>query len=842
MSSESSNSTTQSTVRPDGGDGVRPRPAELLSKEPPPGTRSDGQSASAIGRQPLSEDARRIDALYRMTDRLYHALSEKDVYESALQAIVTGLDCDRASILLYDDQQVMRFVAWKGLSESYRDAVEGHSPWTPEVRNPEPACIQDFATAEIDPALKATILAEGIRSAAFVPLCADGSLVGKFMSYFDEPHAFGEDEIELSLTIARQLAFTIQRRKAERDLREREERFRAFLAASSEVIYTMNADWTELRHLDGKQFVADTKGPIQAWLEKYIHPSDQSRVMEAVRRATETKGAFELEHRIIRADGSLGWVFSRALPMFDRRGEITEWFGVARDVTERKRSEEALEYQRRLYEAILTNTPDLAYVFDLDHRFIYANEGLLRMWGKSWEEAIGKNCLELGYEPWHAEMHDREIDQIVATKQPVRREVPFTGTMGRRIYDYLLVPVIGADGEVAAVAGTTRDVTEAREADRRKDEFLAMLAHELRNPLAPISNAIHMLRREKNGDPVQQEAHAIIARQTAQLRRLVDDLLEVARITTGRIQLQREWVMLSGIVESAVQSVRSLIEQQSHRLVVSVPDEPLWVYADTARLEQVLVNLLNNAAKYTLSAGRIELAASCNDEKVCISVRDTGIGIEPQLLPRVFDLFTQAERSLDRSYGGLGVGLSLVKNLVEMHGGDVEARSELGKGSEFIVRLPASRKRTAAVSAPKAEAASSARLRVLVVDDNVDAAESVAMLLRTCGHDTATAYDGSAAVEAAGEYLPDAVLLDIGLPKMNGYEVARQLRKNPELGRTMLVAMTGYGQAQDHKRSGDAGFDAHLVKPVDFPVVERTLEKLMAARDGGKPGRARSHG
>ena len=246
-----------------------------------------------------------------------------------------------------------------------------------------------------------------------------------------------------------------------------DERFRALVTATSDVVYSMSADWSEMRHLVGRDFIADTTEPSRGWLEKYIPRDDQPRVLETIAHAVRTKGVFELEHRVLRPDGTLGWTLSRAIPILDERGEIVEWFGAAGDVTRRKQAEAALaearsdaDWQHRLYEAILGNTPDLVYVWDLDHRFIYANEALLKMWGKTWDEAIGKNCLELGYEPWHAAMHDREIEQVVATGKPVRGEVPFTGTFGRRIYDYIFVPVVGPDGKVEAVAGTTRDVTE----------------------------------------------------------------------------------------------------------------------------------------------------------------------------------------------------------------------------------------------------------------------------------------------------------------------------------------------------------------------------------------------
>ena len=485
-----------------------------------------------------------------------------------------------------------------------------------------------------------------------------------------------------------------------------------------------------------------------------------------------------------------------------------------------------MAHQRQLYEAILSNTPDFAYVFDLNHRFAYANEGLLKMWGKTREEAIGKTCLELGYEPWHAAMHDREIDHIVATKKPIRGEVPFTGTFGRRDYDYVLVPVLGTDGEVVAVAGTTRDVTERkqteatlRESDRRKDEFIAMLAHELRNPVAPIRNAGEILARLAT-DERQTALAGVLKRQTDQLSRLLDDLLEVARVTQGRITLKHETVAIQTCVQMAVEAVEPMIKERHLRLSVTRQGLSIFVDADKVRLTQCIVNLLTNAAKFTPANGDISINSRIEDYQAVIEVRDTGLGISAELLPKVFDLFVQGERSLDRSEGGLGIGLSVCKQLIEMHGGHVTASSEgVSHGSTFVIHLPLAREDGAPRESPTE--AGSAKRRILVVDDNKDAADSLAALLEIEGHEVTAVYTPEAGLEEVERLKPDLVLLDIGLPRITGYEVAQRIKAAHPL--MSVVALSGYGRPEDKQRSADAGFDAHLVKPVDFSDLRQLM-------------------
>ena len=375
--------------------------------------------------------------------------------------------------------------------------------------------------------------------------------------------------------------------------------------------------------------------------------------------------------------------------------------------------------------------------------------------------------------------------------------------------------------------------TELSELHRRKDEFLAMLSHELRSPLAAITNAVQLLGLQRGSESLsQQQARGIIERQMGQLQHLVDDLLEVSRITTGRVQLRREPVAVSGIVEVAVETIRPLIEQRRHELTVSLPPEPIWLHADAARLEQVVVNLLTNAAKYTDEGGHVWLTVQQEGDECVLRVRDTGVGITPALLPRIFDLFTQAEQSLDRSQGGLGIGLALVHQLTELHGGRVEAASVLGQGSEFVVRLPVAPTDPLRPPSPVTETGqpTTRPLRVLVVDDNVDLVLSFSMLLKALGHVVCTAHDGPTAVQAALDYRPDVVLLDIGLPGLNGHEVAKRLRQHPVLKNVVLVALTGYGQDADRQASRQAGFNHHLVKPARLEQLQQILATVSPSR------------
>ena len=503
--------------------------------------------------------------------------------------------------------------------------------------------------------------------------------------------------------------------------------------------------------------------------------------------------------------------------------------------------EERIERQRRLYETALSNTPDFVYIFSLDGRVVYANEALLTMWGRPWPETVGKKLLDLGYEAWHAEMHEREIETVKNTKKPIRGEVPFTGTHGTRIYDYIFAPVLGLDGEVEAVAGTTRDVTERKEseealrlADQKKDEFLATLAHELRNPLAPIRNSLYVLTSETVNEDAAAQAHNLMGRQVEQMVRLVDDLMDVSRITRGKLELRKERLSLSGVIRNAVDIARSLIESRRHTLSVSLPAHEIYVTGDSVRLAQIFANLLNNAAKYTSEGGRIDVRAEQRGSELEVTISDTGIGIAQDMLPRVFDLFHQGDASLERSQGGLGVGLALVQRLVDLHGGKVQAASEgKGKGSQFKVLLPLGESDGAAAANDEAaaEAKNAPGLRVLVVDDNFASAQTLGWALEMFGCEVAIETSSKAALDTAASFRPDAALLDIGLPDMNGYDLCAALRKIPGLENSVFIAQTGWGQPEHRLRSTQAGFNHHLVKPVDLAQLRTILQDSPSASE-----------
>lgn len=559
------------------------------------------------------------------------------------------------------------------------------------------------------------------------------------------------------------------------------------------------------------------------------HPDDRERDMVAF--APMLRGdreEYTSEKRYLRPDGSSVWVILNVTLIRDARGRPWRTVGVVQDITARKQAEEALRRSEERLRRLTDTLPAYVWRTDAQGRTTYVNERWSEDTGLPVERLLGSGWLDLVH-PEDRAAGEPAMRAALARGEALQWE--YRCRMRDGGYRWLLTRTepVREQGVVQGWIGTGIDIEDKkraeaalREADRRKDEFLAMLAHELRNPLAPIRTSVELLRL-RPGTASAARAHDVIERQVQHLTRLVDDLLEVSRVTTGKVRIVRERVDARSIVAHAVEGVRALIEARRQRLEVDAAAEVV-VEADRTRLAQVLGNLLHNAAKYTPEGGDIALSLARRGDEAVFTVRDTGVGIPADMLEHIFEPFVQVDRSLDRSQGGLGVGLTLARRLVELHGGTIVARSAgPGRGSEFVVRLPA-----VGAPAPMEEAAHAPEApggrgaRVLVVDDNRDAAESLGALVEALGHEARVVHDGASALDVAARWRPDLVLLDIGLPRLDGYEVARRLRAALGPG-VVLAAVTGYGRDEDRRRSRAAGFDHHLVKPVDVHVLERLL-------------------
>ena len=547
---------------------------------------------------------------------------------------------------------------------------------------------------------------------------------------------------------------------------------------------------------------------------------------------------FETER--VRADGRLIPVSLTISPVKDDDGNIVGASKIVRDITYQRQA----EADRQKFVTLIETSTDFIGMCDLEGVPFFVNRAGLNLVGLDDIEEARRMPVVVVLLPRRSGPDPNEFFPSVLKSGHGEVEVRFRHfkTGEARWMAYKVVTLPDAAGRPIAFATVSQDVTERKrmednlrrlasdlsEADRRKNEFLAMLAHELRNPLAPISNAARALRLGGGDENALRSASEMLERQVGQMARLVDDLLDMSRITRGKIELRRERVELSYVVNQAVEVARPLCKSLDHQLSVTLPPHPVYLEADATRLAQVIGNLLNNACKFTERGGHVQLIVAQDDDRtVTISVRDNGIGIEADQLARVFEMFAQVDTSLERSRGGLGIGLTLVKTLVEMHAGSVEARSEgLGRGSEFVVRLPVLKDLPAPVPQEAAAAPAAAGRRILIVDDNEDGAESLSMLLDLCGNETHQAHDGAQALEAAERLRPDVVLLDIGLPGLNGYEVCRRIRQAPWGKDMVLVALTGWGQEEDRNRSREAGFNAHVVKPVDHDELVKIIAEL----------------
>jgi PAS domain S-box-containing protein len=616
-------------------------------------------------------------------------------------------------------------------------------------------------------------------------------------------------------------------------------------------------------------------------LHEITHPEDMERNRALFAPLAAGHGEpFTIEKRYLRPDGGEVWVTNSVSLVRGPQGEPRHLVAVSLDITDRKHAEATLtrrnERLRMLWEAaavILTTSAPDAMLRALFER-IRGSLGLDAYANYMVAEAPGTLRLAsyAGIDEAEARAIERlEFGQAICGTVALRRQPlamshiqssnePIAGLVrGWGIRAYACAPLLAGDRLLGTLSFASRSkeafepdelefletitqyvtvayerlrlIEEMREQDRRKDEFLATLSHELRNPLAPIRNGLHLFRLAAGNPSIVETARSMMERQVDHMVRLVDDLLDMSRISRNKLELRREWVELGTVLRTAVETSRPMIDAAGHALELQLPEAPVLLDADPVRLAQVFSNLVNNAAKYTPRGGRIRVAAHGGADEVRVTVSDNGIGIAPAELARIFDMFVQLERTPESAHGGLGIGLTLVKRLVEMHDGEVTARSAgPGQGSEFEVRLPIVVPDRAGASAERPEdSRAQPRRRIVVADDNRDAADSLAMMLQCLGHEVFVAHDGEAAVELATSVEPDIAFLDLGMPRMTGHEAARRICEQSNARRPMLVAITGWGQEEDRRRSSAAGFDRHLVKPVDLAMLQAVIEEAPAA-------------
>jgi signal transduction histidine kinase/ActR/RegA family two-component response regulator len=586
-----------------------------------------------------------------------------------------------------------------------------------------------------------------------------------------------------------------------------------------------------------------------------IHPDDQERVSSAFMKVLRDGGAASAEYRVLRGDGSILWCIDQCHRIDDESGK-PHLAGIFLDITERKQQEEEVrrlnsELARRAHElqTVLDVLPVGVFIADdASCTSVRANPAGAAMLGIDPHANASKSAPDADRLPFRLMRDGRELAPgelpmqcSARTGETIRGEDLQILRADGKVLELTgdAMPLFDEQRRIRGCVGAFIDVTERKRLDaaraeeaRRKDEFLATLAHELRNPLAPIRMAVEIVRRRR---PTSGQALDIIDRQVDQLTRLVDDLLDVSRITRGKVELRKEWVDLRSVVTRALEGVQPALDASGHRPQLELPTVPLHVHGDPARLSQALGNLLHNATKHTAPGGQIALSVSQVGAEVAISVRDDGAGIPPEMMPRIFELFTQADTSLERSHGGLGLGLTIAQQIVEMHGGSIVATSEgVGRGSEFTIRLPyeATRVQPTPSRESRTDVAEYGGRRVLVVDDNHDAADSLAAVLELTGNEVRTAYGGREALRTSRSFRPEIVFLDIGMPEMNGLDVARRLRQQEETRNAHIIAMTGWGQDADRRRAKAAGFDDHLVKPVAPEAVAEVLARGSGSTTG----------
>lgn len=761
--------------------------------------------------------------------------------ERILQRLPVGVQIADASnsLLQFSNEEAQRIL---------QTAVDLHGrPWDEGLAGRIQAFRPDGSELPTHawPLARTLLHGEAVKDEEIELVQADGNRVTVNVS--STPVSDGE-EYRVAVAVFTEIS---QQKHVERELRRAEDQFHtladsipqlAWMARPDGAIIWYNRRWYQYTGMPPEQ--------TEGWGWQDTHdPRELPRVLAKYRACIDSGEPWEDTFPLRRHDGQMRWHLSRAVPLRDEHGRIVRWFGTNTDITERKNAEETLRFQHELTRTITDNATTAIFLTDASGCCTFMNPAAEAMTGYSFAEVHGLPLQPL--------LHPDEPITVPATRPDSEGAAASTGRGDVRGHEDLFVRSDGSSfpvmcntrpiekaGEPVGTVIEARDITLEKEAEerihalvnalrkaaRQKDEFLATLAHELRNPLAPVRNAVEVLRMQ-SPDPEQlARARDMIDRQVCQMARLLDDLLDVSRITRGKLELRRERVELGSVLQTALEQSQPLIEAAGHQLTLTVPPDPVYFNADPTRLAQVFANLLNNAAKYSEPGGRIDLSAATGNGELTVTVKDSGIGIPADHLPHLFQMFSQVTAALDRSQGGLGIGLALVKGLVEMHGGQVEARSAgHGCGSTFIVRLPVAPDEAGphAPARPPARKPRSLSRRILVVDDNRDGAASLAMMLQILGCEVSVAHDGIEALETAATFRPDIVLMDLGMPRLNGYEAGKRLRQQPGGDKLVLIALTGWGQESDRQRTREAGFNYHLVKPVDPATLQGLLDQSL---------------
>jgi PAS domain S-box-containing protein len=756
---------------------------------------------------------------------------------------------DRANVIVRSMADGVIVTDAGGRVETMNAAAEALTAWSPRqtpgshIEAVLPTRHPEHGSRVADAVRQAIVTGEPVATTSDIWLQSPQGGPDRIIEHTVAPIRGSEREVSGAVVILRD---ETDRRAAEAALEHGERRWKQITESLPQLVWTCDADGS-CDYLS-PQWAAYTGVPEQVqlgsgWLDA-VHPEDRTRVVAAWEASFRSRQTFETNCRIRRSDGVYRSFQTRAIPLCSSDGGVTKWFGTNTDIEDTQQALERVRLSAERFRSLVTAT--ISVVWSVDER------GEMNGPQQSWSDYTGQREPDYQGHGW--------LDAIAADDRPAFLQAWQQGRLAAQLFrvsgrlwhadtavyrhfEARGVPVLNADGSIREWIGKFMDIeeerkaerrvydlmTELREADRQKDEFLATLSHELRGPMAPIRNAAGVLAKVELPPPFDSARDAI-GRQVTLMARLADDLLDLSRITANTFELRRQPVSIADVLELAMEIAKPAVSEAGHTLIVTMPDVPVWVDGDHARLAQVFANLVTNAAKFMAPGGRIAITAVVREaDWVTVRVRDWGEGLASEALPRIFDRFYQA-RTARQGRAGLGIGLSLVKYLVERHGGTVSAHSEgPGMGSEFIVSMPVTANRAAASVSPEpsetAERRSATQRRVLVVDDNVDSAQTLATLLQLNGYAATAVHSGADALKAVDASRPDVVLLDLGMPGMDGYEVCRRLRERHDRGKLVILALTGWGQERDIRRTRQEGFDHHVTKPVDLSELLTLIER-----------------